>query len=75
MTDTISEWEKKRTRSGKWPAQKEELHQTGGGQMNMGTLYRIECPDCGATGKNVAWHGHNCYYECPGCGTTIKLIG
>jgi ribosomal protein S27E len=76
MTDNISEWRATSDGSGaKRPATGIELHQTGGGQMNRGTLYRIECPDCGATGENVAWHGHNCYYECPSCGTTVKLIG
>lgn len=78
MTDPISQWDTVRSRTDHDihpPAAKEKKHRTGGGSMNHGTVYVVECPECGNRGKNVAWHGHNCYYRCPGCSTVIELLG
>jgi len=80
MSDNISEWapvEKYQARKESTVRAEriEELHRTGGGEMNTGTLFVIACPKCDANGKNVAWHGQNSHYRCPSCEQVVRVSG
>ena len=41
--------------------------------LTRGTKVDIRCPDCGATGRAVDWHGRNDFYACPNCDAVLSI--